>query len=135
MSKPKKISRRQFVASMASTAAISSLPLGRSFFGGSAHLNRAAGQADVPLADKPSWNDQGVLNLAKSPYAKLHTVPIRAVTIQSGFWATRRDINVTKSIPSMHDLLEANGRMNNFRRLTGKSTDAQRGPVYSDSDV
>jgi hypothetical protein len=25
--------------------------------------------------------------------------------------------------------------MNNFRRLTGKSTDPQRGPVYSDSDV
>ena len=35
----------------------------------------------------------------------------------------------------MHDLLEANGRMNNFRRLIGKSTAAQSGPVYSDSDV
>ena len=29
---------------------------------------------------------------------------------------------MTKSIPTMHDLLEANGRMNNFRRLVGKST-------------
>ena len=35
----------------------------------------------------------------------------------------------------MHDLLEANGRMNNFRRLVGKSNAAQHGPVYSDSDV
>ena len=35
----------------------------------------------------------------------------------------------------MHDLLEANGRMNNFRRLVGKSSAAQSGPVYSDSDV
>src|SRR2546422_10161832 len=35
----------------------------------------------------------------------------------------------------MHDLLEANGRMNNFRRLVGKSDAAQQGPVYSDSDV
>ena len=35
----------------------------------------------------------------------------------------------------MHDLLEANGRMNNFRRLIGKSNAAQSGPVYSDSDV
>ena len=35
----------------------------------------------------------------------------------------------------MHDLLEANGRMNNFRRLAGKSSAAQSGPVYSDSDI
>src|SRR5438270_5623463 len=35
----------------------------------------------------------------------------------------------------MGKLLEANGRMDNFRRLIGKSTAAQRGPVYSDSDV
>jgi DUF1680 family protein len=35
----------------------------------------------------------------------------------------------------MRDLLEANGRMNNFRRLAGKSEAAQTGPVFSDSDV
>ena len=52
-----------------------------------------------------------------------------------GFWGTRREVNVTKSIPTMHDLLEANGRMNNFLRLVGKSDAAQHGPVYSDSDV
>ena len=60
---------------------------------------------------------------------------MRAVTITGGFWGQRREINVTKSIPTMHDLLEANGRMNNFRRLVGKSTAAQSGPVFSDSDV
>ena len=60
---------------------------------------------------------------------------MRAVTIQTGFWGQRREVNVTKSIPSMHDLLEANGRMNNFRRLVGKSQAAQSGPVYSDSDI
>src|SRR6202034_3820733 len=38
-------------------------------------------------------------------------------------------------IPTMHDLLEANGRMNNFLRLVGKSDAAQHGPVFSDSDV
>ncbi len=57
------------------------------------------------------------------------------MTITSGFWAPRREINVTRSIPTMHDLLEANGRMNNFRRLVGKSSAAQSGPVFSDSDV
>jgi len=136
MSKSKNISRREFVASAVSTAAITSLPFSRKFLAGLPHLRPTGGQqTEVPLTDNPSWRDQGVLNLEKSPYAKLHTVPIRAVTITSGFWATRRDINVTKSIPSMHDLLEANGRINNFRRLTGKSTASQTGPVYSDSDV
>ena len=35
----------------------------------------------------------------------------------------------------MGKLLTANGRMDNFLRLTGKSNAPQRGPVYSDSDI
>jgi DUF1680 family protein len=35
----------------------------------------------------------------------------------------------------MGKLIEVNGRMDNFRRLIGKSDAPQRGPVYSDSDV
>ena len=134
MTKARKMSRRQFVTSAISTAAISSLPVSRGFLA-SAIYGGARRQSQVPLTDAPPWKDQGVINVAKSPYAKLRNVPVHAVTIENGFWATRREINVTKSIPSMHDLLEANGRMNNFRRLTGKSDAKQTGPVYSDSDV
>ena len=57
------------------------------------------------------------------------------MTITQGFWGARREINVNSSIPSMEKLLEANGRMNNFLRLVGKSDAPQQGPVYSDSDV
>jgi uncharacterized protein len=130
----KPISRREFVSSIAAVTAISSLP-------GSSTLANAAGSVaggrtqEFPLSDKPGWRDQGVENLAKSPHAKLRDIPVRAVTIESGFWARRREINVTKSIPTMHDLLEANGRMNNFLRLVGKSNSPQNGPVFSDSDV
>src|ERR1700686_5927277 len=81
------------------------------------------------------WKDQGVLNLTNSPHAKLHNIPVHAVTITEGFWAQRRKTNVEKSIPTMRELLEANGRMDNFRRLTGQSSAPQKGPVYSDSDV
>ena len=81
------------------------------------------------------WKDQGVLNLANSPYAKLHTVPVRAVTITEGFWSKRRKINVEKSIPSMLTELEQHGRMDNYRRLVGKSTEPEKGPFYSDSDM
>src|SRR5579864_4536144 len=126
------ISRRQFVGSAAAVAAISSLP-------GNSVLSAASAKGSTPtysaLLEDPNWKEQGVENLAKSPHAKLHDIPVHAVTIQSGFWARRREINVTKSIPSMHDLLEANGRMNNFRRLVGKSNTQQIGPVFSDSDV
>ena len=128
------ISRRQFVATAISAAAVSSLPA-RSVLAEGGASGRATPQTQVALTDSPGWKDQGVENLAKSPHAKLRDIPVHAVTITGGFWGPRREINVTRSIPTMHDLLEANGRMNNFRRLVGKSTAAQIGPVFSDSDV
>src|SRR3989454_11970136 len=138
MSKKEGMSRRQFVASAVSAAAVSSLP--------SEHLfDPRRARRDVTIArdteqtanltNNPSWRDQGVLNLTKSLHAKLRNVPVHAVTITAGFWGQRRETNVNKSIPSMEKLLEANGRMDNFLRLAGKSAAPQKGPVYSDSDV
>jgi uncharacterized protein len=128
------ISRRQFVTAAASAATISALPVRRAFGDISVVGMRPQLQSQVLLTDSPNWKDQGVENLTKSPNAKLRDIPVRAVTITGNFWAKRREINATRSIPTMHDLLEANGRMNNFRRLVGKSTDPQKGPVFSDSD-
>jgi uncharacterized protein len=120
------LSRREFVGAAISLATVSSVPipnlLGSSW----------GGPTSTPIAD---WKEEGVLFLDKSPYAKLHNIPVHAVTITEGFWGVRRETNVDKSIPSMEKLLEANGRMNNFLRLVGKSDAPQRGPVYSDSDV
>src|SRR5580698_2831030 len=134
MAEKENISRRQFVASAISAVAVSSLPAHRAF-AEAVPAGRAMPQTSVPLTDSPGWKDQGIENLAKSPHAKLRDIPVRAVTITGGFWGPRREINVTRSIPTMHDLLEANGRMNNFRRVVGKSDAAQSGPVFSDSDV
>src|SRR6202034_1678501 len=140
MNKKKRISRRRFVTSAVSAgAAALFLPTERFFADarGEGGRDRGLGQqsAEPVLLDQPAWKDQGIENLSRSPYAKLKNIPVHAVTIENGFWQKRRVINVEKSIPSMHDLLEANGRMNNFRRLIGKSTAAQSGPVYSDSDI
>jgi len=133
MSEKGSISRRQFVTAAACVAAASTLP-GRAL-GHIAPAEKGSSQETLKLTESPGWRDQGIENLAKSPHAKLRDIPVRAVTITGGFWGPRRDINVTRSIPTMHDLLEANGRMNNFRRLVGKSQAAQHGPVFSDSDV
>jgi len=135
MAQSMEMSRRKFVTSAAAVAAISSLPARKVFAGIAGAADGTSPQRAAALTDNPGWKDQGIENLTKSPHAKLRDIPVHAVTIQSGFWARRREINVTKSIPTMHDLLEANGRMNNFRRLVGKSDAAQSGPVFSDSDV
>ena len=137
MTQNTKVSRRHFVSSAAALVTISALPARDLFGANETNFSAATNLSQNPatLIDTPNWRDQGVENLAKSPHAKLRNIPVRAVKIQNGFWGMRREINVTRSIPTMHDLLEANGRMDNFRRLVGKSSAAQRGPVYSDSDV
>src|SRR5580704_15587889 len=133
MAPKESISRRQFVTTAISAAAVTAIPAKRVFAKAMAG-GRALPQTAVTLTDSPNWKDQGVENLTKSPHAKLRDVPVHAVTITGNFWASRREISATKSIPSMHDLLESNGRMNNFRRLVGKSDAKQIGPVFSDSD-
>ncbi|MGC2389383.1 MAG: beta-L-arabinofuranosidase domain-containing protein, partial [Candidatus Acidiferrum sp.] len=126
MSKRSQLSRREFVGAALSAATVSAVPA-HDFFGSSWGGGTGTSESE--------WKEEGVLFLDKSPYAKLHNIPVHAVTITDGFWGTRREINVDKSIPSMEKLLEANGRMDNFLRLVGKSSAAQTGPVYSDSDV
>ena len=130
MTKGFEISRREFVGSAISAATLASLPLGDLALSGERKLVSSSASSTGS-----EWKNQGVLNLVKSPYAKLRNVPVHAVTVTSGFWAARRQTNVEKSIPSMEKLLQANGRMDNFLRLAGQSDAPQRGPVFSDSDV
>ncbi|MGD0361418.1 MAG: beta-L-arabinofuranosidase domain-containing protein [Bryobacteraceae bacterium] len=89
----------------------------------------------LALAAGDDWQSAGVVNVTHSPYAKLHAVPIRAVTMGDGFWSARRAINVDQSIPTMLAELEQHGVVDNFLRLEGKKNVARRGPLYTDSDV
>ncbi len=127
------LSRRTFIASAAASIIPSAVTYGQPKGGGLLSLlpreSQSAGDA------KTDWKNAGVIDLTNSPYAKLKTVPVKAVTIQDGFWSQRRKTNVASSIPSMHDELLAHGRMDNYLRLVGKSSAPQRGPVYSDSDI
>ena len=127
------VTRRRFLAASAASLVPAA---GASVIGGRTNL--------LPLLDAPSqpttkpnedWKTSGVLDLSKSPYARLKTVPVSAVKVNEGFWHKRRQTNVDSSIPSMHDELIEHGRMNNFLRLEGKSDAPQIGPVYSDSDI
>jgi DUF1680 family protein len=126
------VTRRTFLAASAASivpAASASVVGGRNGF---LSMLGDAGALTRPSED---WQKAGVLDLSKSPHARLKTVPVSAVTIREGFWSRRRKTNVESSIPSMHDELIAHGRMDNFLRLEGKSDAPQKGPVFSDSDI
>ena len=128
-----RLTRRTFLASAAASMIPSAVALGQPKGGG--FFSLMAGEPQAGAAPKEDWRNAGVIDLSNSPYAKLKTVPIRAVTIEDGFWSQRRKTNVASSIPSMHDELLAHGRMDNFLRLEGKSSEPQKGPVFSDSDI
>src|ERR1700754_2574523 len=130
MTNSNSFSRRKFIET--STAAAAAAYVANPALAFALGKPHAAGGVD---STQMPWRDQGVLNLNNSPYAKLHSVPVRAVTIEEGFWSKRRKTNVDSSIPTMRDQLLEHGRMDNFRRLVGKSSEPQKGPVYSDSDV
>jgi hypothetical protein len=127
-----KVSRRKFIEAAASVirpAIAYAQPKSGRF------LSFLASEPEPTKAKKTDWKDAGVIDLSNSPYSKLKTVPVRAVVIQEGFWSQRRRTNLVASIPSMHEELVEHGRMDNFLRREGKSSEPQKGPVYSDSDI
>ena len=127
-----KFSRRTFITSAASVIP-PAIACGQPKRGGFLSFLTNELRPVKPL--KSDWKNAGVIDLSNSPYAKLKTVPVRAVVIQDGFWSQRRKTNLVASIPSMHDELLEHGRMDNFLRLAGKSSEPQKGPVFSDSDI
>ena len=128
-----RLSRRTFIASAA--ASVVAPAIAGSQPADSGLLSLFGGGPEPAATAQDAWRDAGIIDLSRSPYAKLKTVPVRAVTIQDGFWSKRRNTNLASSIPSMHDELVENGRMDHFLRLTGQSNAPQKGPVYSDSDI
>ena len=79
--------------------------------------------------------DRPVIDTAKSPQAQLRGVPVTAVKLGQGFWTERRRVNEEVSLPTMFQLLEENGVLDNFRRAAGTKDVPKRGPVYTDSDI
>ena len=108
------------------------------FFGGISLLLGAClafGTAALAQTGNEPWNAQGIINTSASPKAKLHSVPIRAVTMGDGFWSERMRTNAEKSIPTLLGLLEEHGVVDNFRRLSGRENAGRKGPLYTDSDL
>ena len=119
MNSQSSLTRRQFLSTAAAATAAAALPCGDFAFG------QSSTPSSTPALD-PDWANAGIVATRNSPYAKLKSVPVQAVTITPGFWSKRRQTNVESSIPSMRQELVAHGRMDNFLRLEGKSTAPQQ---------
>ncbi|RKY03663.1 glycoside hydrolase family 127 protein [Candidatus Poribacteria bacterium] len=76
-----------------------------------------------------------LIDTSKSPHAKLRPVPIGAVRLADGFWAPRLRTMREVTLPSQHEILEETGRIDNFRRASGKIKGEFKGLYFNDSDV
>ncbi len=75
-----------------------------------------------------------VTDTAASPHALLRPVPVSAVTLKDDLFAPRLE-NMLVTLTSQHEQLEATGRLDNFRRVTGDSDKLFQGLYFNDSDV
>ncbi len=83
-----------------------------------------------------SQRNDAVIDLARSPFAKLKPVPLSAVQITDSFWSPRIKANREITLPSQLAHLEATGRLDNFRRASGKKPELPfQGFYFNDSDV
>ncbi len=48
---------------------------------------------------QPAWREQALLELSRSPHARLHPVPVRAVKLNPGFWKSRQDVTIEMEQP------------------------------------
>jgi len=76
----------------------------------------------------------GVTRTDSSRAARLRSVPLGDVTMHAGFWADRMAAN-RRGIAALLERLEAEGVVDNFRRISGAVTAERRGLWFSDSDL
>ena len=76
-----------------------------------------------------------VVDTTQSPNAKLRPVPISAVKMEDGFWEPRLGLMRDVTLPSQYNIIEETGRLDNFRRASGKIRGDFKGAYFNDSDV
>lgn len=76
-----------------------------------------------------------VVDTWRSPYSRLRPLGVAAVTLEDNFWAPRRAMNRTVTLPAQYRLCVETGRLENFRRAAGRADGPFQGRVFNDSDV
>jgi DUF1680 family protein len=96
--------------------------------------------SDVDTERKPQGEHRQtltrvVVDTSHSPHAHLKPVPLDRIRLNDVFWAPRRRINHERTLPSQFHHLESTGRLDNFRRASGKKDAPFEGLYFNDSDV
>jgi uncharacterized protein len=65
----------------------------------------------------------------------IRAVPLTSVRITDGFWAARREVNRTVTIPHIMEENAVTGRVDNFLKAAKKKTGPYQGQRYNDTDV
>ena len=76
-----------------------------------------------------------LVDTSNSPWARLKPVPIESVKLEDSFWAPRLEVLRRTTLRSQYELMEETGRIDNFRRASGKIKGPFRGFYFNDSDV
>jgi uncharacterized protein len=76
-----------------------------------------------------------VVDTSSSRHARLRPLSLTDVQLSDSFWEPRRRINRDRTLPSQFDHIEETGRLDNFRRASGKIEAPFRGLYFNDSDV
>jgi len=76
-----------------------------------------------------------VIDVSRSPFKRVSPLPMDRVSVSDCFWRPRLEALVRDTLPSQHKLLEATGRIDNFRRAAGKLKEPFKGLFFNDSDV
>jgi uncharacterized protein len=68
-------------------------------------------------------------------HAILHPLPLSAVTLTSGFWQQKQQLNRQVTLKHGYKMLEETGTLNNLRIAAGESQGEFKGYVFQDSDA
>ena len=72
---------------------------------------------------------------ANSPFARLRTLRLGAVTVTGGFWEHKQEVNREVTLMHGYRQLERAGNLNNLRLAAGTGEGEYRPPLFMDSDV
>lgn len=76
-----------------------------------------------------------IVDTHQSPCTLLKPVPLDSVALTDSFWQPRLETNRTVTIPSQYQHCEKTGRLDNFRRASGRKSGDFQGIYFNDSDV
>lgn len=76
-----------------------------------------------------------IVDTSRSPFCRLRPLSLTQVYLNDTFWAPRREINRTVTLPFQYQQCEATGCLDNFRRAAGLYQGEFQGVYFTDSDV